>query len=419
MTKAIKINSEVAKFFAGSEAAHQLWLQGGLQEALLEGKAWATPIDATNQMVLGTKEAGLSHEELQELGNGLAEMFSDGEISGVIFDCLMEEVGDKQEYHYVGDGPDGEPLDMHVMIPSGYRVMESVKRVRKDGTVEMITVDLTERPHLTAKQNGGKAIRDAYWYDKFKALARETAWGKMFAVTTADFIGAEGVRRLIQRVATMHRNIDKKPNLMMNTSEKSGEYLHTCDVTIQKKERQIQKFLVQCVRILMDKYIARKNWELFLDDTKSEKEKEALRNSLSVDRFDPESQPVAYEDIKAGDKGVYCPMYAKFYTWFFGAKGEEAKKKRSTQELLDIVAEIKKNIWKVQVHVMFTTAVFKGMQLELSRNYVGLECDDDSKDHENISLMAQQKASAELTKLQGFFTAFQAKRSTVKPLTRK
>jgi hypothetical protein len=171
----------------------------------------------------------------------------------------------------------------------------------------------------------------------------------------------------------------------------------------------------------MDRYIAIEHWELFLDETKSEKEKAKGRRSLDADRFSDKDRPVACKPAH-GDTGVYCETYVKFHNWFFGPKGKGAEK-RNTQELLNIMTHVHQNAFSVQVHVKFTSVVFKELKLELDRlsdKENPREWNDVSKDHQSVAIIASQKAKADLAAQDDFFSQMKLKKGKdVQPLNKK
>jgi hypothetical protein len=397
MTKEIKLGSKQANFIASSAAWHAFFQSGLLVVARMDGEDWAVNYDAMDAQIRSVVgDEGYTFEEKKELAERFMDIYGAGFIPPGFFSMWLEEVGDQQEVLYEGMGPDDESgnpteLKMYLKIPSAYRFLAPVERKRKDGTKETIVVDLTERPHLTEKQNEGKAIRCEYWYDKFEAMKRETMWNRLFEVSNGDFIGVEGIRRSVQRAASLVKNIKKQSTHIMNLGNDAKKHKQQVKLSIQKKERQLQRNVVQQIRLSMDEHIAREHWELFLNETLTAEEKQELRRSLDVDRFDATSKPISYQDKKPGENGVYCAMYARLHAWCFGEDGK-GMQERDMEELLNIASDIRNKPWGVQLHVTFTSAVNKQLRKELGNLYEDREWNEVSEDPASVSGMAAERA---------------------------
>jgi len=368
MPKVITADSRNFNSLKYGAMAQKSWEDDGLHTAIEEGKDWAHNIGSLNEHVRAMGGV-LEFEEFKEFVNETMGHLSDGDLVEAFFDSQVE-VLENQVVRYEGPDMNDNPVNMLVEIPAMFRILRKMTWTNKKGKKKEVMVDLTDRPHLTAAQTGGKPIYCEYWMPRhddggtgMEDLKRSSSWDRLFTIYSGDYFGIEGCRRMLQRMFTLARNTDKLPGLLQSDHDNATQWVDQTEMQIQKKERQVQKYLIHIISVLMDSYIAEKNWALFLDQTLSEEVVKRKRKAYGACRFEKAHQAVAVTDPASGE-GVYCEHYAKMFEW---VQCPDSEGHRDTSVLLEMIKYLRTNTWEMHIHVLFGRSLWTMMGQELNR----------------------------------------------------
>ncbi len=392
MTKQKLISKEQQDQMSHAAAAHAVWRDKGLEDLRDKSPAVFAAISSMNRNVETHGYSSPWDDFLMMMNQG-AGVFSNGKLLGRIFECVLEhdanpETVDDPElkgytlYPYSGKPfPDSEHIEMNVLVPHGVKIMETVVHKAKDGTETPVLVNLCLRPVVPAHLNGGKELMSSNWEDKV-GMKKQSQWNRLFGVWTADLIGVEGIRITIQRICTLIRNEGKELGYSMSSGDRAAEFRKNNQVNIQLKERQILKHLLGSMRVAMDKFVARKEWEFHFDRTLSPQTIENRRLALSS-RFDTENAPSAVP----GNPN-YCEYYAQLTSIM---QNVDENGRRDVQGVIDILEAIMDKPFKVKCHVSFVSQATAVIKKELQNCRAGRAWNENE---ESMSAQAAKSSSS-------------------------